>query len=194
MIRILLILIVSFSGLSQIKAEDTLKVVTKKKVSPPIGIQVGYHTASLGKNDTDIDRNFTLGVYLLTMSDISSEFNINMGMTFWRSHTKSIDYNSSQAINSFGVKFGLEYQLFKIQSFSVSVGPLLMFEFISKINNPIFTVGLQLKFRHPLVDDKIFLVSSAAIHDGGEIMKFAGGEFAYSFMNYSLGIEMTPWK
>jgi hypothetical protein len=188
----LLILIITFSGLSRLSAQDTLKVVTKKKLSPPIGIQAGYHTSNNSNSHTDFDRNFTLGVYVL-VKDISSEFNASMGMIYWRSHTKANDYHSSQTLNCFGIKAGLELQLFKIKDLSVTLVPLLMFESIKEINNPIFTLGLQLKLRHPLIDDKIFLVSSAAIQDGGEIMQVGGGGFSYSFMNYSLGIEMRPW-
>lgn len=192
MFRILLILIIFFSGLSRLSAQDTSKVVNKKKFTPPIGLQAGYHTSNISDNHTNFDRNVTLGVYVL-INDISSEFNASMGMTYWRSSTTANDYHSSQTLNCIGVKFGLEFQLLRIKDFSVTLVPLLMFESIKVRNNPIFTFGLQLKLRHPLIEDKIFLVSSAAIQNGGEIMQVAGNNFGYSFMNYSLGIEMRPW-
>lgn len=192
MLRMLLILIISFSGLSRLNAQDTLKVTDKKKISPPFGIQAGYHTSNLSDSHSDFDRNFTLGVYVL-INDISSEFNATMGITYWRASTTANDYHPSQTLNCFGIKVGLEFQLFRIKDFSVTFVPLLMLESAKAINSPFFTLGLQLKLRHPLIDDKIFLVSSAAIQDGGGIMQEAGNSFRYSFMNYSLGIEMRPW-
>lgn len=196
MTKLFIILFISLFGLGQIKAADSLSISNKRTNYPKIGIIGGFHSSDLNENSLAFNRNLSLGVYI--KFHLSDEVSTQIGFSYWKARFTEINtvnvFVPSETIESKSLKLELDFSLFRIKSFSLLIGPLVSIESISKTQNSTFSFGAHLKLHQGLWDDKLFLVSTGSYQKGMELFALGGGGFNYSFFNYSLGIEINPWK
>jgi len=175
-------------------SDDTLNFKPKiKKLDFNIGVQVGSHSQNLTKNSSlNFNRDIFLELYI--SFDLSNEVQSIIAFTYWKSQTKEINTPvlqiPAETINSKGLKFELDFSLFKIYNASFALGPSISIENITRANGAVFSLGTNLKLNLPLWDDKVNLLTTVNYQNGSEILNFGGG-ISYSFFTYLIGVEIN---
>jgi len=191
-LRFLIFFIVVFSSLCLSQNKDTLNIKSSKnaKLHPKIGFQFGSHSSNLNQNSSDkFNRDILFEAYF--KFDLSSEVHPIIAYTYWKALTSPVGQIPSETIASNGLKLEVDFSLFKIYGVSLSLGPLISIEGISRPTNKVFSLGTNVKLALPLWNDKVDLLTTIGYQTGSEVFAFGGGGFNYSFFSYSVGVEIN---
>ena len=180
---------------SSICFNDSLAInnSTEQKIIPQVGFQIGTHSLNMDQNTTSIYRE---GIAFEAYIKFRMLENIHpiIAFVYWQSRTKEInnyfDKISSEAINSKGIRFELDFSLLMVGNLLLSTGPSISIEQVTNLVTSVYTIGTNVKIHFPVWHNKIILLSTIRYQTGGEAFNFGGGK-GYTFIFYLLGTEIN---